>query len=200
MAINTSLNTPYVVLTAVVIVSIAFLFAILQPLMDSINETRASSESHTALVAEKERFLQSLDFKIAQLQSQGSVEQQLATMLPETERSQDILRVIDQYAKESGVTITTLTNNSSKATAQANAGKARGESSIVPEGIETITLQLNAKGAYQQMRAFFAGLEKSPRIIDVKSIVMNQVPGEIGNVNVSLILQLYARAEEDISL
>lgn len=200
MAINTSLNTPYVVLTSVVIVAIAFLFAILQPLMDSINETRVSIESHTALVAEKERFLQSLDFKIAQLQSQRSVEQQLAIILPETERSQDILRVIDQYAKESGVTITTLTNNSSKATARTNADKARGESSIVPEGIEIITLQLNATGAYQQMRAFLAGLEKSPRIIDIKSIAMNRAPGQIGNVSASFTLQLYARAEEDISL
>ncbi|OGY31463.1 MAG: hypothetical protein A3C02_01865 [Candidatus Andersenbacteria bacterium RIFCSPHIGHO2_02_FULL_45_11] len=196
MAINTSLNTPYLVLTGVVVIAIAFLFTVLQPLMDSISTAKSSIESNTSSLAEKEAFLQSLDAKINQLRSQPDIERQLAAVIPETERSQDIIRVVDQYAKESGVTLTAITNNASQTKARANASKARGDLNLVPEGIQIITLQLGVSGNYQQVRAFLAGLEKSPRIVDVARITISKVPEQPEAVTASLVIQLYARAEE----
>lgn len=196
MAINTSLNTPYLVLTGVVVIAIAFFFTVLQPLMDSINETKSNIETHMASFAEKDNFLKSLDTKMSQLRSQGNIEQQLAVGIPETERSQDIIRVIDQYAKESGITVTTVTNNSSQSNARVNASKARGDIHLVPEGLQTITFALVVSGTYQQLRTFIAGLEKSPRIIDVNHITISQVPSQPGTVTGSFIIQLYERAKE----
>ncbi len=199
MAINTSLNTPYLVLTGVVVIAIAFLFTVLQPLMDSINTVKSNIESNTSSLAEKEAFLQSLDAKINQLRAQPDIERQLAAVIPETERSQDVIRVIDQYAKESGVTLTVITNNASQTKARANTSKARGDLNLVPEGIQIITLQLGASGSYQQVRAFLAGLEKSPRIVDVDRITISKVPEQQDAVTTSLVIKLYARAESDPS-
>lgn len=195
MAINTSLNTPYLVLTGVVVIAIAFLFTVLQPLMDSISTIKSNIESNTSSLAEKEAFLQSLDAKVNQLRAQPDIERQLAAVIPETERSQDIIRVIDQYAKESGITLTTITNNASQSKARANASKARGDLNLVPEGIQIITLQLGISGSYQQVRAFIAGLEKSPRIVDVARLTISKVSAQPDAVTASLVIQLYARAE-----
>ncbi len=197
MAINTSLNTPYLVLTGVVIVVIAFLFTVLQPLMDSIRIAKDSIETHTISLAEKQQFLQSLDTKITQLRAQTNIEQQLAAVIPETERSQDIVRIIDQYAKESGSTITAVTNNSSQAKARANASKARGDLTFVPEGLRILTFQVAVNGTYPQIRAFMSGLEKSPRIVDVSRITMSKSAAQVDTVAASLTIQLYARAQEN---
>lgn len=196
MAVNTSLNTPYLVLTGVVVIAIAFLFVVLQPLMDSINTTKSDIETHTMSLTEKENFLKSLDIKIAQLRSQGDVERQLAAIIPETERSQDIIRVIDQYAKESGVTVTTVTNSSEQSRAREHADKARGDIDLVPEGLQTSTLQLAVSGTYQQVRTFIDGLQKSPRIIDVTHVTITKSLAQLDAVTASFIIKAYARAEE----
>lgn len=200
MAINTSLNTPYLVLTGVVVVSIAFLFTVLQPLMDSIRTTKDSIETHTTSLTEKQQFLRSLDAKITQLRAQTDVEAQLAAVIPETERSQDIVRVIDQYAKESGITVATVTNNSSQAKAHANASKARGDLTLVPEGLQTLTLQVAVNGTYPQIRAFMSGLEKSPRIVDVNHIAMSKSSTQADAVAASMTIQLYARAQDKLNV
>lgn len=196
MAINTSLNTPYLVLTGVVVIAIAFLFTVLQPLMDSITDVKDAIERNTASLAEKKAFVQSLDTKINQLRSQQDIEQQLAAVVPETERSQDIVRVLDQYAKESGVVVTTITNSSSQTKARANASKSRGDTQLVPEGIQIITFQVAVTGTYQQVRSFMAGLEKSPRIVDITRMTIGKVPSQTDAVTASFTVQLYARAQQ----
>lgn len=196
MAVNTSLNTPYLVLTGVVVVAIAFLFVVLQPLMDSIATVKDTIRNDKVSLQEKQDFLKSLDLKMTQLRSQPDIERQLAAVVPETQRSQDIVRIIDQYAKEAGVTIAAVSNASSQTKAQANAKKARGDLNLVPEGLQVATFQVSVTGNYQQVRAFIAGLEKSPRIIDVTRITITNVVNQPENVSASLFIQLYARAEE----
>ncbi len=196
MAINISLNTPYLVLTGTVVIAIAFLFSVLQPLMDSINTVKSDIATHRASLYEKENFLRVLDLKIVQLRSQGDVEKQLAAVIPEAERSQDILRIIDNYTKESGVLVTTIANNSSQTEARANASRARGDINLVPEGIETLTFQLGVSGTYQQVRTFIGGLQKSPRIVNVARITINKGSDQTDAVTASLTIHLYARAAE----
>jgi Tfp pilus assembly protein PilO len=200
MAINTSLNTPYLVLTGVVVIAIAFLFTVLQPLMDSITTAKSDIASHMDSFAEKDAFLKSLDVKMAQLRSQGDVEKQLAAVIPESERSQDVVRILDQYAKESGVTVTSVANNSSQAKAHANASKARGDINLVPEGLQTITFDIRLIGTYPQVRDFISGLQKSPRVIDATHITMSQIAGQPGAVTGSFTIQFYARSEAAVAL
>lgn len=200
MAINTSLNTPYLVLTGVVLIAIAFLFTVLQPLMDSVTTTKSMIASNMASYEEKDTFLKSLDVKMAQLRSQGDVEKQLAVVIPESERSQDVVRILDQYAKESGVTIVSITNNAAQAKAHANASKARGDINLVPEGLQTITFDLRLIGTYSQVRSFIAGLQKSPRVIDATHILMSQLAGQPGAVTGSFNIQFYARSEAAVAL
>jgi Tfp pilus assembly protein PilO len=199
MATNTSLNTPYLVLTGVVVVAIVFLFTVLQPIMDSVNTLRDSIAADRDALARKVEFLSSLEVKAQQLRAQPQVEQQLAAIVPDTERSQDIIRLLDQYAKESGVTITTVGNSSAQSQARANASRARGDIISVPEGIRTATFQLSMVGSYLQVRSFLGGMEKSPRIIDVNHIVITKNPTQVDQVTASLTIQMYSREEESKS-
>lgn len=196
MAVNTSLNAPYLVLTGAVVIAIAFLFAVLQPLMDSINTVKSDIASHTTELSEKNEFLQSLDAKLAQLQAQSSIEQQLATIIPEKERSQDIVRVLGQYAQESGITLVSVTTNTAQTKPRATSSKARGDINLVPDGLQAITFQLNTAGTYQQARAFMNGLQKSPRIVDISRVTISKVPTQPDAVTAAFTIKVYARAEK----
>ncbi|HLC49160.1 MAG TPA: hypothetical protein VJI96_02120, partial [Candidatus Andersenbacteria bacterium] len=99
----TSLNTPYLFLTGTVLVAIVSLFTLLQPMMDDVNTIRQTITADTQTLKDRQDFFSSLDAKTKQLQTLAGVEVQMATILPETERPQDAIRVLHEYAAQSGV-------------------------------------------------------------------------------------------------
>lgn len=194
MASNiTSLNTPYLVLTGVVVIAIAFLFIVLQPIMQDINALQTTIAADTASLKTKKDFLETLDIKVKQLDSQADVERQLSVVLPASERSQDVIRIINEYSNQAGLTTISVTNNSSQQAAQANAERSRGDGSSTPDTVLVTTLDLSVKGSYSQLRTFLGLLEKSPRILDVTRLLIKEIGGQPGQIEAAVSLQLYSQ-------
>lgn len=194
MASNiTSLNTPYLVLTGVVVIAIAFLFIVLQPIMQDINALQTTIAADTASLKTKKDFLETLDIKVKQLDSQADVERQLSVVLPASERSQDVIRIINEYSNQAGLTTISVTNNSSQQAAQANAERSRGDGSSTPDTVLVTTLDLSVRGSYDQLRTFLGLLEKSPRILDVTGLLIKEVAGQPGQVEAAVSIQLYSQ-------
>ncbi len=194
MASNiTSLNTPYLVLTGVVVIAIAFLFIVLQPIMQDINALQTTIVADTASLKTKKDFLETLDIKVKQLDSQTDVERQLSVVLPASERSQDVIRIINEYSNQAGLTTISVTNNSSQQAAQANAERSRGDGASTPDTVLVTTLDLSVRGSYDQLRTFLGLLEKSPRILDVTGLLIKEVAGQPGQVEAAVSIQLYSQ-------
>ncbi len=194
----TSLNTPYLLLTGVVIIAVAVLFTVFQPMMDEINVIQSTIATDTESLQTKQDFLSSLDVKIQQLQLQLEVERQLATVLPETDRVQDIIRILNEYANQSGLTTISITNNSSRQEAQNNATRARGEGVVVPDSVRISAFGLSIAGSYEQVRLFLGLLEKSPRILDVTNVSLREAAGQPGRVDASITMQLYSQQKAQV--
>jgi Tfp pilus assembly protein PilO len=189
----TSLNTPYVVLTGVVLISVVFLFVVLRPMMDEVNSLRQTIAEDQEALKHKQTFLNSLDSKIRQLATLADVEKQMLTVLPENERMQDVIRILHEYANQSGITINIVTNNSTSSEAEANAAQARGDALNLPNALRTLQFEVNIIGSYEQVRTFTKLIENSPRIVDIRNVKMTQVSNQPGQANATLVMNLYSQ-------
>ncbi|MEO6077992.1 MAG: type 4a pilus biogenesis protein PilO [Candidatus Andersenbacteria bacterium] len=196
MALNTSINTPYLVLTGVVLVAIVFIFAVMQPQLDDISTLRHDITDNTSLLATKQEFVQNLASKVQQLQAQPQAEQQLAIVVPQGDMTQDIVRVIGQYGSQVGLVVTSMTNNSVERQAQLDASIARGDVTSSPSNVRTLSFHVEAKGAYGQARDFVKQLEKSPRIMDITHVSIKQDAQQGGQVSVALDFQAYSQEQQ----
>ena len=189
----TSLNTPYLFLTGTVLVAIVSLFTLLQPMMDDVNTIRQTITADTQTLKDRQDFFSSLDAKTKQLQTLAGVESQMATILPETERPQDAIRVLHEYAAQSGVVVDSISNTSSTSGAQANAAIARGDGTALPASLNILSFKLNMGGSYEQVRLFLTLLGKSPRVVDVTEVAFKQAPAEPGRITADITIQLYSQ-------
>lgn len=194
----TSLNTPYLTLTGAIVVAVVFLFVVLQPMMDDANTIRHTIAADKEKLSDKQAFLSSLDAKMQQLQALSDVENQIAAVLPETDRNEDIIRVFHEYATQSGLTVVSVANNSSTSDAQANAARARGDVDDIPSGVKTLSFEVGVAGSYEQLRLFLSLLAKSPRIIDVKGVIVKQVSLQPGQVTATINMQLYSQQKAQV--
>ncbi|MDA1169178.1 MAG: hypothetical protein O3A36_02475 [bacterium] len=194
MATNpASLNTPYIFLMGVVLIAVVSLFLVIKPMIESANVLKEENAKNTQTLKNKEEFYNSLSVKIEQLSALPEVEKQIAAVLPDTDRTQDTLRVLNEYATQAGLLIASITNNSSTNDARANAARARGDDLTVPSEVRTLAFTVGVSGAYEQVKLFLSLLGKSPRVIDVKEISFNQVGTEPGRITAQLNLQLYSQ-------
>ncbi len=195
MALNTSINTPYLVLTGVVLIAIVFVFTVMQPQLDSITTLRHNITDNTNTLKTKQDFIASLSAKVQQLQSQPQAEQQLAVVVPQGDMTQDIVRIVSQYASQVGLVIVGVTNNSDAQQAQLDASIARGDVTSTPSDVRTLSFQVQASGTYGQLRDFLKALEKSPRIIDVIHLSIKSTKDQTGQITATLDMQSYSQAQ-----
>ena len=195
MALNTSINTPYLVLTGVVLVAIVFVFTVMQPQLDSITALRHDITDNTNTLKTKQDFISSLSAKVQQLQAQPQAEQQLAVVVPQGDMTQDIVRVVSQYASQVGLVIIGVTNNSVAQQAQLDASIARGDVTSTPSDVRTLSFQVQTSGTYGQLRDFLKALEKSPRIIDVVHLSIKSTKDQNGQITATLDMQSYSQAK-----
>src|SRR3990167_11485851 len=88
MSLNTSINTPYLVLAGVVFIAIAFVFVVTQPQLDRISVLRHDITDNTTTLMEKQDFIRTLAIKVQQLQAQPEAEKQLSVVVPQTDMTQ----------------------------------------------------------------------------------------------------------------
>ena len=193
MPLNTSINTPYLVLTGVVLIAIVFVFTVTQPQLDRISTLRHDITDNTNTLATKQDFIHSLALKVAELQTQPTAEKQLSVVVPATDRTEDVLRVINQYASQTGLVVIGVANNSVERQAQIDASVAHGDATASSNDIRTLSFQVQTSGTYPQLRDFLKTLEKSPRIIDVVHISIKQLAQQSGQVSASITMQAYSQ-------
>lgn len=188
-----SLNTPYLVLSGVVIIAIVSVFFVYQPLLDDIGALRDTIERNSVTVQEREDFLRTIDRKLAELQGQQEHEQRLNVMLPVEDRMEDMLRIVHQSAQTSGVVINAITDQSVTLQSSINAQRARGENIQLPSGVRPLSLDVSFSGTYQQFRALLAELERSPRLIDITNITIRRNDQAPDSVSGSMQMTFYAQ-------
>ncbi|OGY36124.1 MAG: hypothetical protein A3E36_00890 [Candidatus Andersenbacteria bacterium RIFCSPHIGHO2_12_FULL_45_11b] len=193
MSLNTSINTPYLVLAGVVFIAIAFVFVVTQPQLDRISVLRHDITDNTTTLMEKQDFIRTLAIKVQQLQAQPEAEKQLSVVVPQTDMTQDVVRVVGQYGAQAGVGIQSISNNSSERQAQINASIARGDAAKTPSDLRILSFQVNTVSTYAQLQAFIKALEKSPRLIDVVHLSIKQIAQLPGQVSATLRVQAYSQ-------
>lgn len=186
-----SLNTPYLLLSGTIIIGITAIFIFYQPMLAEINETRQSIESKQAELAERERFVRTLDQKISELQAQGQHEQHLNIILPTDDSVEDMIRIINEAGNASGGAIETITNRSDSLQANINSERARGDAVSIPQGITPLGFNVTFSGSYQQLRVFLEQLETAPRLNDVTNLSISRNPEQLDRVGAELLLQFY---------
>ena len=188
-----SLNTPYLVLSGVVIIAIVSVFFIFQPLVNDIGETREEIQRQSVAVQEREEFLRTIDRKLAELQGQQEHEQRLNVMLPVEDRVEDMLRIVHQSAQVAGVTVHTISDQSASAQSNINSQRARGEAVQSPTEVRSLALEMTYSGTYQQLRALLSEFEKSPRLINVTQLTIGRNDQATDSVTGSMQLVFYAQ-------
>ncbi len=188
---TSSLNMPYIVLSGVAITSVAIGFAFIRPVISDIRETQHQITEKESLLRERQQFLQNMDRKIAELQLNQQHEQRLRVVLPEEEAVEDVLRIIHQSAQTAGVIVQSVDNNSASVESHIQAQRARGEDLSIPASAVPLAFGIKLNGTYQQLRAFLAELERSPRLTDVTTITITRNEQDPLQLGIDMTLQFY---------
>lgn len=177
-----SLSTPYLVLAGAVAFAILVAFMVLQPMYKTTQGTKDEIASTQAKLVEKETFLRTLDSKLADLQLKKDDENRLNVMLPQSDRMEDVLRILHTSAADSGITLDQINNASGAAQSEAVSAQARGDAAALPTTVVPLGLSLDVTGPYQGIRKFVGELEKTPRLMDITRLdlqVNDQQPDQI---------------------
>lgn len=193
MPLNTSINTPYLVLTGIILIAITFVFVTMQPMLTEISTLRHDITENTNTLQQKQDFINSLSVKVQLLQTQPDAEKQLSVVVPQNDETQDVLRVVGQYASATGVVVGGVTNNSQDRQSELDASIARGDITTAPSDMRTLSFQVQTISSYAQLREFMKALEKSPRIIDVAHVSVKKSDQSADQVSASLDMQAYSQ-------
>lgn len=190
-----SQNLPYVVMGGIIIIGIVLIFTVLIPQYQAANTAQASLLTINEQRSDRRAFLQDIDRKIADLQSQALHERELGVVLPDNDSRDDALRIIDRAASASGVTIARISDNSGSLQSQARVSTVRGEATNLPTGTIPLGVNVAAVGNYLQFRQFLDILATSVRLIDVTRVEFDAQPlpgGQIGElVSLEMDAQFY---------
>lgn len=192
-----SLNTPYFVLTGAIIIGIAVMFILYQPMLNTIIALQNDIKMRQAVLKEKEEFLQTIDRKLKDLTAQVQHEQQLEVVLPARESFEDALRIVEIAAATAGGTIIDLGNDSGSAQAELNSQRSRGEAVAIPSSVKPLGIRLTYIGTYQQLRVFLEQLERSPRLIDITAFNVTSSTEAPDQLTGDLSLHFYSLASSN---
>lgn len=190
----TSLNTPYIVISGVVLLAIVAIFTVFQPMLGTIRTSQDRLQQVNNELTEKQEFLRSLDRKKSQLEAQQADEQRLNVVLPTNNSFNDIIRVISLASTDAGNTVLQVGDRSDSTQAEINAKRARGEEVGLPSEVTPLAAAVTVRGSYQQLRTFLNALENSPRLNNVLSINIKRSIDVPDQITADLVIQFYYQA------
>ncbi len=188
---KTSLNLPYLILSSSVIIAIVAIAIYARPIMNENLQLRRLIADKKQLLSDRQEFVRTIDRKKAELQVHAVREAELALELPADESIDDVLRLIGQFAEQTGVVVKTINNDSKSSLATYRAIVTRGEDTDLPAGVVPLQVRLSMNGSYAQTRSFLDRLERSPRLIDVDQFTMKATKGVPDSIDSELQAQLY---------
>lgn len=190
------LGISYLVVTGVVTIALVFVFAVIVPLNISIRSLQAEIAARQGRLAEREAFLRTLDSKVVALATHAAQEKQLNVILPLTDATEDVARLIHQAQGVSGGVIRHLTNISAGVQSSLKARRARGEAVGLPDDITPQGFEVEFTGSYQQLRVLISQLQHSPRLFDITSLEIQRNPQVPDSVTATFTMQFYHYAEK----
>lgn len=190
------LGTPYVLLTGTILIALAAVFAVIKPLVETIQSLRSEISLQEQTAAEREAFLRTLDSKVAALAGQAEHEKQLNVILPGSAETEDVLREIRQAENVSGGVIQKVDNVSAGVQSSLNSRRARGEAGALPEDIVPLGFEIEFTGSYQQLRAFITQLQVAPRLLDITSLDIQRNLEVLDAITATFTAQFYRYGEE----
>lgn len=188
---SSNTSTAYLALVGVIGISLASVFAFVRPLYEAVGGLRQEIAAKQAQRAEREKFLGTLDQKIAALARQAQHEAQLNVILPASADTQAAVRLIHQAQVASGVAVRRLDNISPSLQSAANARHARAERSALPAAVVPLGFEINFTGSYQQLRVFIGELTRAPRLFDITRLEIQRNVQIPDSVTAHLTAQFY---------
>lgn len=187
-----NVSTAYLILTGVIVVGVAGIFAFVRPLSATVQELRADITASQAQLGEREEFLRTLDQKIAALTREATHEAQLNVVLPVSSDTQDVVRLVHQAQVASGGAVRRLDNITAGLQGAANARRARAEgAAALPADIVPLGFEIDFTGSYQQLRVFLGELERAPRLLDIARLEIQRNLQTPDSVTAHLTAQFY---------
>jgi len=185
-------NLPYVTLAGVIILAITITGVLIRPAVMAASKNSEDLAKAKLTLNEKRQYLNSIDLKLSDLKANADYERQLDVILPANESFEDVLRLTNRIAVETGVVIRSLLNNSASLKKQYESAKARGvESSTLPLKVVPMGMELDITGDYQQIRAFIDRLEKLPRLTNITNMRLRHNDVFPGQINGRFTVRLY---------
>ncbi len=169
---NQSINIPYLILTGALALAVIVVFTIFKPLLTDITRAQTDMQNQQAVLEQKQDFLHNLDQKKAFLNNQTDVEKKLAAMLPADDQMEDVIRILQIAATESGGILNTIKNETNSIKGKADAKSARGGTAVVD--VDLLGFGLQFQGSYQQTRAFIGKITASPRLLDITTMTLRR--------------------------
>lgn len=165
-----SLNTPYLLLTGALLIAVMLGAVVYKPMYDNWQAARQETAQAQKTLTERQQFLASIDQKKAELNQLQQYENELAVVLPNEDRLDDIYRILHQAGVTSGVLINSLDNTSDRDQAAVNNARNRGEAGSLPQQVLPVGISMEIRGTYQQLRSFMDILDKTPRLVKVTAL------------------------------
>jgi len=189
-------NTAYLILVGEVLVAAIIVFTVFVPSVKNIQADRLALSETNAELAERTRFLESIDRKRVALDQNQTDEQLLAVALPVDDDIDTVTRLLYQAAQTSGATINTILNNSSQIERTETTRQVQGEGSSVPAQIQPLGVEIKLSSNYQQLRVFLEEIEKSARLMDVTSLAIKSLENQPDALEADLDIHFYKYAHE----
>ncbi len=190
------LSTSYLLLVGVIVIALAAIFAVLQPLLAAVQSLQAEIAQQQTAARQREAFLQTLDGKVAALAGQAEHEKQLNVILPGRDETEDILREIRQAENASGGIVQKVDNVSAGVQNSLNARRARGEAGSLPADVVPLGFEIEFTGSYQQLRVFIKELQRAPRLLDIMSLDIQRNVEVLDSLTAVFTAQSYRYADE----
>lgn len=192
---NYSLNTPYLLLGGLLLIAVALVFLQYQPMIRRINELRAEVGTLQNSVADRQTFLETIDRKRTELAAYQEHERGLDVILPQLPQLEDVVRIVQAAAQETGGRVARFVNQSEGLGQAVNAQRARGEVVNLPEAVAPLGASVQLTGSYSQLRAFLEELATSARLIDVMDMTINAAGDVPDQLTLEASLRFYHLAQ-----
>lgn len=192
-----SLNTPYLLLSGVIIIAILVGFTVFRPLFAAARSTQGEVASAGRTLVERQQFLASIEHKKSDLTQQQAEEKQLAVVLPAEDAMDDVARIFHRAANTAGTVLINITNQSDTEKNRSRALAARNQATDLPTQVIPMSIKVQFRGAYTQVRVFLEQLEKSPRLMDVTKVQLRRDGALPDQINADIEVRFYRHEEVD---
>ncbi|MEX2054027.1 MAG: type 4a pilus biogenesis protein PilO [Candidatus Colwellbacteria bacterium] len=166
-----------------IIASLAVYSALLVPKYKEVQNLRGERSALTGLLAQEQESVDAVQRLIRQYSSIADLRDSLAITLPNEEKTASIVNQFQGIASSNGILMDSLSIRPLAIAPRVN--------DFVVEPVGTLRVSMQLIGDYQALKAYLAALETNVRIMDVKSIRIENAGRSSGPYNYQVEVDTY---------